>query len=155
MSIIIGNDHWKIITGGRSDWVGSQFGIILWELEMSPCCIVKCRLQHAFSHIFEIELHCPLKELRRRSSHCKQQIVEDWMPIGYIYIKYLCVVLISWHVMFVVGVCNNGIKVNSKKEEKASTHHEQWQKHGWIWSISMQLCLEERYQFGHKILVGC
>jgi len=27
--------------------------------------------------------------------------------------------------MFVVGVCNNGIKVNSKKEEKASTHHEQ------------------------------
>ncbi len=119
LSIIIGNDRWKIITGRHSDWVGSRLGIILWVLEMFHCCIVKCRLQHAFSHIFEIELCCALKELRRRSSHCKQKVVEDWMPIGNIY-EYLCVVHISWHVMyvFVVGVCNNDIKINLKKEEK-------------------------------------
>jgi hypothetical protein len=97
--------------------MGSQLGINIMKLRIVPLLYHEVSITTCFlSHIRDWAL-LAFKELRRSSSHCKQQIVEDWMPIGNIY-EYICVVHISWHVIFVVGMCNNGIKINFKKEEK-------------------------------------
>jgi hypothetical protein len=135
-------------------WALDWLGIILWDLEVFRCCIVSWSVDYnmLFSHIFKIELCCccPLKELRRRSSHCKQQIVEDWMPIGNIYI-YIYIYIYIWVLMccsyiLTCHVCCwecviMALRIHfKKKKKKALTHIMNNDKSIWMDGFEVSLC---------------